>query len=340
MSAAAAEGETGLLRFVEECRRTKGRMLQQAEQRLASVQQLRIAQQKQQEERARAEAEQRRADEQRRAAEEIKLKAAEEEARRARDEETRRKAEEDLRRLQEENRRLQAEAERRRLADAQAEEDRRRRAQAEEQERQRLARLEDERRATDEARRKAAEEEARRRTNEADKRRDDDAQRRAAAERREESVFQSAVQCFNAANPCRPESIQGCTARYRQDRATGDRESEVARLAEQARASCAVPNGTYTGTRGYNTANPPNCLAEYRMTGIRIADGRIDFESDGRNWSGTINQRTGDVNIPFSGITAGTQPKPRHETHIRGPFRNAVLFNGLCGNGFFRMTVQ
>lgn len=165
---------------------------------------------------------------------------------------------------------------------------------------------------------------------------DDTQQRR----EREATAFSEATSCLASANPCQSASLDTCVSRYsgRVDGAL-TRVSELRGLVTRYAAACALPDGTYTGVRGYATHKPPHCLSTYDMYGIEIRDGQIVFKSDGRTWTGTANQRTGDIYIPFSGISVNDQGSPlKHTTYIRGNFRSATLFNGFCGSGFFRIN--
>ena len=157
---------------------------------------------------------------------------------------------------------------------------------------------------------------------------------------REVAAFTEATSCLAGANPCRSASLDACVSRY-SVRVDGplNRAGELRSLATRYAAACALPDGTYSGVRGYSKHNPPHCLSSYDMYGIEIRDGQIIFKSDGRTWTGTVNQRSGDIDIPFSGISVNDQGSAlKHETYIRGNFRSATLYNGFCGGGFFRIN--
>ena len=65
--------------------------------------------------------------------------------------------------------------------------------------------------------------------------------------------------------------------------------------------------------------------------------GSISFTSDDYTWEGTVNQKTGYINIPNDRIRIrGSGNLSRHGLSISGDFRNAELNSGFCGKGFFR----
>lgn len=94
-----------------------------------------------------------------------------------------------------------------------------------------------------------------------------------------------------------------------------------------------VPNGEYTAIRGYRSEKAPHCLASYAVNAVFVEDGRITFQSDGRTWRGSIDQRSGKIDIGYNGI----HPKPKNDTYITGAFDKARMYNGFCGNGYFSL---
>lgn len=99
-----------------------------------------------------------------------------------------------------------------------------------------------------------------------------------------------------------------------------------------------IKNGSYRVERGYIDPKRPsqreNCLGMYPIVNVKVADGQLEFTSDGRTWSGSINQQTGIISIDSDGI----KPALKHPTTIQGKIFNAALFNGYCGRGFFRLV--
>lgn len=97
-----------------------------------------------------------------------------------------------------------------------------------------------------------------------------------------------------------------------------------------------VPDGQYRAVRGYHVQKIPDCQLHYVVNSVFVDDGTIKFQSDGRTWSGTIDQVTGMVNIGMSGI----KPQPNQNTYIRGRFDDAELYNGFCGGGTFSLLTD
>lgn len=101
-----------------------------------------------------------------------------------------------------------------------------------------------------------------------------------------------------------------------------------------------VSNGTYRAHRGYVEPDRPSpndvCKEFYVVENVAIQDGTIKFESDRRTWTGTIDQRTGMIDISDDGIT----PQMKTTTYIRGSHKNAQAYNGYCGRGNFKILVN
>jgi hypothetical protein len=99
-----------------------------------------------------------------------------------------------------------------------------------------------------------------------------------------------------------------------------------------------VPNGTYAAERGFIERARPSptqaCQAKYRVPNVSVRDGAITFSSDGKTWSGTIDQQTGMISINGEGIT----PRTGTMTYIRGNYRQARAYDSHCGRGFFRIV--
>lgn len=93
-----------------------------------------------------------------------------------------------------------------------------------------------------------------------------------------------------------------------------------------------LPEGAYRAERGYQSPRD-SCPARIEIADVRIAGGTIEFESGGAVWSGTINEKTGVVRIE----TAGIEPRPNSDLHIRGHYAKAQLFSSVCGLGYFRV---
>jgi len=88
--------------------------------------------------------------------------------------------------------------------------------------------------------------------------------------------------------------------------------------------------------RGYTQPNPgvnrSTCAPYYRAEGT-ITNGQIVFTSGGHTWRGEIYPNSY-ISIDRNGVT----PRPRNPTAITGPSDNAVMYNGYCGRGFFRIV--
>lgn len=96
-------------------------------------------------------------------------------------------------------------------------------------------------------------------------------------------------------------------------------------------------NGTYSGSRGYTWRGRPSpnrdCLNYYSMT-VYISNGRVEFQSDGRTWRGTIN-KNGYISISRNNIS----PRPKSAMSISGPANDASMNSGYCGSGYFRVNL-
>ncbi|MEM7693610.1 MAG: hypothetical protein AAF318_04110 [Pseudomonadota bacterium] len=116
----------------------------------------------------------------------------------------------------------------------------------------------------------------------------------------------------------------------------------VAQEARRLMANINPFDGTYTGRRGYTESRrrSPNraCLNNYSFT-ASISNGRISFNSDGRNWSGRVSP-SGQITINRDGISR----RPNHPTNVNARLdsrtgrASGTLYNGYCGSGFFELT--
>ncbi|MEM7216205.1 MAG: hypothetical protein AAF423_11740 [Pseudomonadota bacterium] len=66
-----------------------------------------------------------------------------------------------------------------------------------------------------------------------------------------------------------------------------------------------------------------------------IDRGSIRMDSGGHIWRGTISQNSY-ISITRDGVT----PRPKNHTVISGPMFDASLYNGYCGEGFFRLIAN
>jgi hypothetical protein len=96
-----------------------------------------------------------------------------------------------------------------------------------------------------------------------------------------------------------------------------------------------VPNGTYRGERGWSNVAPGTpygtCENQYPEFNVSVMNGSISFTSDYRLWNGTIDQRTGYVNIS----------EPSQGLSIAGVayYESATMTGGTkCISGYFRFT--
>jgi serine/threonine protein kinase len=154
-----------------------------------------------------------------------------------------------------------------------------------------------------------------------------------------------ALTCVRTTTPCRFDS---CKRIHADDFPSGSRTSEIelAITRELASPRCApppevlaLPNGTYQGTRGYDTARGTICLRSYPPFSVQVLNGSISFVSDDFNWEGTVNQRTGYINIPDERIRhLRTGDRSKQGLSISGDFRNAEITSGSCGKGIFRLA--
>lgn len=93
-----------------------------------------------------------------------------------------------------------------------------------------------------------------------------------------------------------------------------------------------IADGTYQGTRGYYNPSYPYCHGTYSFQAT-VENGIISFESDGHYWEGTIDMATGQVHIPYAGVT----PPYKDPVSIVGHYSNGRLYSGYCGEGYFRL---
>lgn len=95
-------------------------------------------------------------------------------------------------------------------------------------------------------------------------------------------------------------------------------------------------NGVFRGERGYynqySGAKKKICEPYYAFTMV-VRNGRAEFTSGGHTWTGVINAN-GNIIINEDGV----YPRPKNTTAIIGPVEDASLYNGYCGNGFFRIV--
>ncbi len=92
-------------------------------------------------------------------------------------------------------------------------------------------------------------------------------------------------------------------------------------------------DGQYVGTRGYNRSRGRHCRRSYPQFTATISNGRINFYSDGRTWTGSVNPN-GEIYIDRGGIS-GTL---RTHMYVRGNISNATMDSGFCGLGWFRLA--
>ncbi|MGD9785739.1 MAG: hypothetical protein AB7E80_15885 [Hyphomicrobiaceae bacterium] len=85
--------------------------------------------------------------------------------------------------------------------------------------------------------------------------------------------------------------------------------------------------------RGHASVRWPICKGQYPISNIVISNGAIFFQSDRFTFRGSVDQRSGFLTIEHSGIS----PPPSANLNISGYFRNAGMFSGDCGSGFFRI---
>jgi hypothetical protein len=97
-----------------------------------------------------------------------------------------------------------------------------------------------------------------------------------------------------------------------------------------------VPSGAFTFERGYygnyTGAKLEICQPFYSGQAV-VEDGIISFTSGGHDWRGVITPDRF-IYISRDGVT---NPRPKNDTGVTGPIDNASLFNGYCGQGFFRL---
>lgn len=97
-----------------------------------------------------------------------------------------------------------------------------------------------------------------------------------------------------------------------------------------------IPNGTYSGVRGWTDAGrkSPNkeCLGNYQFD-VTVRNGSIVFRSDNRTWRGSIDQSSGHVNIDG----ANANPRTNSAFRITGDARSANQYSAYCGNGYFHI---
>jgi hypothetical protein len=96
-----------------------------------------------------------------------------------------------------------------------------------------------------------------------------------------------------------------------------------------------VPNGTYTGSRGWTStaSDTPDgvCLSSYPSFDVSVFGGSISFASDGYDWSGTIDQRSGYVNM--------SEPTQKLSISGKAYYNNATMTGGIrCISGYFRFS--
>ena len=157
---------------------------------------------------------------------------------------------------------------------------------------------------------------------------------------REAAAYDSSISCLS-----RSCDVNGCIQPYRAQ--FTERAGTLAALAREVAESArckprqALPDGVYTGARGYNNPKGSECRANYVLDAIYVTGTKIEFASDKFVWSGTIDQRTGVLTIEKSGIRSPvTGNGPNRDLSVRGHFRNAALFSGECGAGFLRIDAR
>jgi hypothetical protein len=149
------------------------------------------------------------------------------------------------------------------------------------------------------------------------------------------------------------EAAEGAEEEARRARLQAQRAEEAARrvaleaqrVEEERRAEAALLtgralDGVYDGQRGYTDPGRRSktryCLSRYRFTAT-VRDGRISFESDGRNWHGSV-ATSGRITID------DVQPPFKDPTEIQARIdpqtgeAEGSLWNAYCGNGYFELT--
>jgi serine/threonine protein kinase len=151
----------------------------------------------------------------------------------------------------------------------------------------------------------------------------------------ETNAYNDALRCIQGT--C---SANTCVQRF--GSSVGDKITDLrsAAAAAENEARCqALPNGTYSGERGYSRpVDRSSCPPLEPVTDIQISNGTITMVAAGFRWRGTVNQKTGTINIADSGVTdLSTGQRSRRGLSISGDYRSATLSSGLCGPGFFRI---
>lgn len=118
----------------------------------------------------------------------------------------------------------------------------------------------------------------------------------------------------------------------------GGAPTEAPRPPSNPIAAPAIQSSRVIIERGYTQPNPgvdrSTCQPYYRAEGT-ITNGQIVFTSGGHTWRGEIYPNSY-ISIDRNGVT----PRPRNPTAITGPSDNAVMYNGYCGRGFFRIVAD
>jgi hypothetical protein len=98
-----------------------------------------------------------------------------------------------------------------------------------------------------------------------------------------------------------------------------------------------IPTGIYVFERGYSAVFPEPkrsvCRPLYVGEATVADDGTITFLSGGHSWEGVVGTDL-QIRLTRDGVT---HPRPQNDTGIFGSIYDARLYNGYCGEGFFRL---
>ncbi|MCW5681171.1 MAG: serine/threonine protein kinase [Xanthobacteraceae bacterium] len=159
----------------------------------------------------------------------------------------------------------------------------------------------------------------------------------------ENQLARVASQCISSASSC---SFDHCLSRLQNQFPSSSRLSglrDEIRNAQNSDRCLEVPNGIYNAIRGYVGTNTDTCRARYDISNVVVQNGSITFVSDDYRWTGTIDQRTGYIDIRDENIVVlRTGQRSRDGISVQGHYRNARLWSGFCTKqgareGYFRL---